>query len=232
MFERDALVRALDLQTRSHGLLRWLADAVRDGVVSFKAAHGNASIAGVGRVWIQDNYDNLPPRLRPSRDDLADYSGLFATYLENSFELVKDPGTRLYSPGARCFCPWCSWLVDVSNLKTRIPSTEDKRRSRRMMRDAISRVAFDQGVYLSDAAIDAIAEDPALREKLALCAYGADLLHRMRGVAVGPAALALWRTFAWLPTGSPKKNFKLTPEMILDAERDITKRVLAAAERE
>ena len=229
MLEPSALARAVDLQARSHALLQWLGHAVDNGVVSFKAAHGNASIAAVGRAWIDDNYDNLPPRMRPSREDLVDYSGLFATYLENSFELVAHPGTRPYSPGARCFCAWCSWLVDAPHLKTRTPSAEDKKRARRMMRDAVKRVAFDQGVYVSDAAIDAIAEDPALREKLALCAYGADLFHRMRGVAVGPAALALWRTFAWLPSGSPRKNFELTAEMMLDAERDITQRVLGAA---
>jgi hypothetical protein len=51
-----------------------------------------------------------------------------------------------------------------------------------------------------------------------LCAYAADLLDRLKGVAAGPASLALWRSFAWRPRGSPKKDFTLSTDGILAAQ--------------
>jgi hypothetical protein len=38
---------------------------------------------------------------------------------------------------------------------------------------------------------------------------------------VGPASLALWRTFAWTPKGSPRKDFTLTTEGILAAQASL-----------
>ena len=88
---------------------------------------------------------------------------------------------------------------------------------------------MDQSVQLLDLDIQKITEDPVLREALALCAYGADLFHRMQGGTVGPAALVLWRSFAWLPSGSPKKKFVLSADLILRARDAINQRILAAA---
>jgi hypothetical protein len=82
---------------------------------------------------------------------------------------------------------------------------------------------------LSEKKVELIASDPNIREELALCAYGADLLQRKKGIAVGPAALVLWRNFAWLPSGSPKKKFELTTDLILDAEKAISERVISEA---
>jgi hypothetical protein len=41
----------------------------------------------------------------------------------------------------------------------------------------------------------------------------------------------LWRTFAWLPRGSPKKKFELSPETVLNAEIAVSERVLLEAAR-
>ncbi|HKO41954.1 MAG TPA: hypothetical protein VJU84_01585 [Pyrinomonadaceae bacterium] len=125
----------------------------------------------------------------------------------------------------------CSWLVDAPNLKTKTLTTRDKRRARQMMIDVINRVAVENSMRLSEESTELIADDPNLREKLALCAYGADLFHRMHGVAVGPAALVLWRSFAWLPTGSPKKKFALTADLILHAEKALRERVISEAKQ-
>ena len=135
----------------------------------------------------------------------------------------------MYSPDAHCFCQMCSWLVDAPNLKTKTPTTADKKRARKMMLNVIDRLAAENNVRLPEKAAEAMADDPKLRERLALCAYAADLFQRMRGVAVGPAALVLWRSFAWLPTGSPKKKFRLSAEFIVEAERTLRDRVLSLA---
>jgi hypothetical protein len=123
----------------------------------------------------------------------------------------------------------CSWLVDAPNLKTKTPTPKDTKRVQKMMTDVINRIATENDVRLSEKKVEAIANDSDLREKLAPCAYGFDLFQRMNGIAVGTAALVLWRNFAWLPIGSPKKKFELTTEVILDAEKAIRERVLSDA---
>ena len=70
---------------------------------------------------------------------------------------------------------------------------------------------------------EAIVDDPAMRETVALVAYGHDLLKRMQGIAEGPAVLALWRGFAWTETGSPKNDFHLEADAIVDAEKELSK---------
>ena len=229
MFASDEVTRAVDLQGRSYNLLRWVASALGKGFISFNAAHAYASASLAAEAWIQEHYLNIPDGAKPSQADLKDFSGLFCTYLENSFELVRNPGKRLRSPDAHCFCKICSWLVDAPHLKTKTPTAADKKRARKMTLNVIGRLAAENSVTLPQKAAETMADDPKLREKLALCAYAADLFGRMRGIAVGPAALVLWRSFAWLPTGSPKKKFRLSADLILEAERKLSDLVVARA---
>lgn len=229
MFNRNELSRAIDLQKRSYELLQWIASAVKRGFISFNAAHSYSSVSSATVDWIERHYQNIPAKARPMHSDLKDFSGLFTTYLENSFELVSSPGRRMYSPNAHCFCPMCSWLIDAPNLRTKTPTTKDKKRAHKMMIDVINRIAAENNARLPEKKVESIANDPNLREKLALCAYGTDLSQRMKGIAVGPAALVLWRNFAWLPSGSPRKKFELTTDLILDAEKAIRERVISEA---
>lgn len=229
MFADDKLSRAIDLQKRSYELLRWVASAVKKGFVSFNAAHSYSSASSAAEDWIQRHYQNIPENARPTHSDLKDFSGLFSTYLENSFELISSPGKHLYSPDAHCFCQICSWLVDAPNLKTKTPNPKDKKRAQKMMIDVINRIATENDVRLSEQKVEAVLNDPNFREKLALCAYAFDLFQRMNGIAVGTAALFLWRSFAWLPSGSPKKKFELTADLILNAEKAVCARVLSEA---
>jgi hypothetical protein len=229
MFNKDELLYAINLQRRSYELLQWVASAVKKGFISFNAAHSYSSASSAAGDWIQQHYQNIPENARPLHSDLKDFSGLFSTYLENSFELVSSPGKNLYSPDAHCFCQMCSWLIDAPNLKTKTPTSKDKKRAQKMMIDVVHRIVMENDLRLSEEKIAAIVNDPNLREKLALCAYGFDLFQRMNGIAVGTAALVLWRNFAWLPSGSPKKKFELTADLILNAEKAIRERVFSEA---
>jgi len=229
MFTDEQMARAIDLQARSYELLQWVSSAIEKGFISFKAAHHYSSISSAAEEWITRHYQNLPEAAKPKPEDIKEFSCLFATYLENSFELVSNPGKRLYSPEAHCFCPFCSWLVDVPHLKTRSLTPADKKRAQRMTADALRYLASEQHVCLSEKSETSIVADANLREPLALFTYGLDLLHRMKGTAVGPAALALWRTFAWLPSGSPKKKFKLSTDLILQAKQTLQERILREA---
>ena len=229
MFNPDEIARAVGLQTRSYQLLKWVGEAVGKGFISFKTAHAYASIPAAATEWLEAHYLNLPERARPAREDIPAFSQILSTYLENSFEWVEAPGKRVIYPDGRCRCSWCARLIDASNLKLRVPTTADKKRARKMMLTELKRLASEHSMLLLDDAMDAIVEAPDIRKSLALCAYGTDLLHRVNGVATGPAVLVLWRTFAWLPTGSADKAFSLSADLIVNAEISLRDRVLRTA---
>lgn len=86
-----------------------------------------------------------------------------------------------------------------------------------MKRSALRRLALSLDVRLDDEAIENIVNDPELRETISLFTYAEDLFDRLKGVASGPAVLALWRGFAWTKLGSPKKKFQLTADVILES---------------
>ena len=120
-----------------------------------------------------------------------------------------------------------TWLVAAPRLQTKKVSRQNKARARKLQQIAIKQVAVDHAHPIIDESIEALANDPALRETLALVAYGYDLLRRVDGVAEGPATLALWRGFAWTTHGSPNPDFELTAQAILDAQAKLGRAVLA-----
>ena len=60
-------------------------------------------------------------------------------------------------------------------------------------------------------------------EDASMVAYADDLIQREKGIANGPAVLALWRGFAWNETGSPKHGFRLKVSLIVEAEERLFK---------
>lgn len=229
MFERCQIERAVDLQARSYQLLLWVEKAMEDGFISFDAAHHYSTFPAAAKSWIAKHYDNIPPRARPEREDLEPFANLFSTYIESSFDLERDPGRRLYSPDAHCFCPMCSWLVDLKGYQPKKLGRADKNRARKLRRDSVERVAIHSNIEIDGAQLDALADDRSLTEATSLVAYAEQLLHRLEGRSDGPAVLALWRGFAWKPEGSPKKGFVLRAEHILEAVNQIADRLAEAA---
>lgn len=221
MLDPIAITRAVDLQERSYQLLLWMADAIKRGFIKFTTAHDYASLPEATEKWITRHYLDIPLRARPNKSDLADFSRLFTTYLQNSFILREKPGKRLYSPDAHCFCPMCSWLIEAPHLKTRKISTADRRRALKMKADVIYCMALELETDLTDEQVDIIVAAESDRESLSMLTYAHDLLARLNGYAVGPAALVLWRGFAWTPTGSPKNKFSLKAGDILESERQL-----------
>jgi hypothetical protein len=226
-----AIARAVDLQERSYQLLLWMADAVKQGFIKFTTAHDYASLPEATEKWITRHYLDIPPRARPDKSDLANFSRLFTTYLQNSFILSEKPGKRLYSPDAHCFCPMCSWMIDAPHLKTRKISPADRRRARKMKADVIRFLAIELKVCLTDNQVDTIVASKCHRESLSMLTYAHDLLKRLNGHAVGPAALVLWRGFAWTQTGSPKKKFSLNADDLLASERQLIRVIRQTADR-
>lgn len=216
MFQAHAIERAVDLQRRSYHLLKWLASAVDRGFISTYDSHEYATLPEAARAWIDRHYADLPPAARPPVEDLDAFCNLFTTYLESSFDLVDDPGEIMYSPNAHCFCPICSCLVAAPRLRTKKLTRYDKQRARDLQARAIRQLALERDRTIEDA--EPLLADRAVSEAAGLVAYAHDLGRRIDGVVEGPTSLALWRTFAWLPAGSPKLGFDLSAKVILDAE--------------
>ena len=94
-----------------------------------------------------------------------------------------------------------------------------------MKKSFLRRLAEVRGISVTDEVLDNMLQDPNLRDSIGLCTYAADLLQRLQGRAVGPASLALWRSFAWTPQGSPKKDFILTTDQIMIAQEFLAERL-------
>ena len=111
MLDADAIHRAVGIQQSSYALLRWAVDGIDRGFLRFDAVHTYASFEEAALAWIERHYADLPASARPAREDLPDFARFFTSYVDSSFDLVENPGRRLYSPEAHCFCPLCSRLA-------------------------------------------------------------------------------------------------------------------------
>jgi hypothetical protein len=225
MLFRDQVEHAVRLQACGYHLLRWLEKALVDGFISPEAAGTYATSEDAAHAWLDRHYLNLPDKARPERAHLRSFSNLFSTYLDSTFDLDAQPGERLYSPDAHCFCPICSWMVRKPHLRPKKVGAGDKKVAERMKRAFLLRLAASQGVSVSNETLDKMLQEPELREPVGLCTYAGDLLQRLEGRAAGAASLALWRTFAWTAQGSPKKGFVLTAVGIMAAQDVLSKRL-------
>ena len=218
MLNQPEMRRLVDMQHRSYVLLKWMAKAVSEGFINIETAHDYSTLPEAAAGWIREHYLNIPEHARPPRDDLPAFSAFFSTYLTNSFDLIGNPGKQLYSPDAHCFCPMCSWLVDAPNLKTKKLTPADRRRAQKMRIELLMHVATQHGLDVAKDEIEEQLNDRQVFEHASLAAYGYDLLQREKGIANGPAVLALWRGFAWNESGSPKHGFRLKAKSMVDAE--------------
>lgn len=166
-------------------------------------------------------FANLSASARPPTRDgvpMRRFASFFASYLETSFELDADPGTRLESP-CGCYCSYCAVAAAAPHLRTKRIGRPEKRRARELQRECLRGLARSRDLSLDDDTLAALLEGRTTRRRAALVAYAHQLFRRCGGAHTGPWVLALWRTFAWRETGSPDPDFELTPEVVLDAER-------------
>ena len=229
MLDAGVVADAVRLQEQSYRLLRWMAEAIPKGFINFDAAHHYASLAGAAQAWIVRHHADLPTAARPERDDIPRFARLFASYLESSFDLIAEPGMRKVSEGAHCFCPMCSWLVRAPNLQAKRVTSAIKRRADTLSAIRVRTYARQLELAISDDALVALLARADLREPIALTTYAHELLARLDGFPDGPAALALWRRFAWKPEGSPRPGFELRAPDIMAAEAQLIGDLRAAA---
>ena len=216
MLNQPEMRRLVDMQHRSYLLLKWIAKAVSEGFVNFETAHEYSSLPEAAEGWILGHYLNIPDNARPPRGDLPAFCAVFSTYLTNSFDLISNPGKRFSSPNANCYSP--KWLVNAPNLQTKKLNSADKRHAQKMRINAMMKLVVQHGLCVGKDRIEGLLDDRQVVEDASLVAYAYDLLQREKGIANGPAVLALWRGFAWNESGSPKHGFRLKAKMIDDAK--------------
>lgn len=220
MLSGDRLTLAIDIHSRSYKLLRWVADAIRQGFIPATRAHEYANVSDAAFDWTEQHYMNFPPEMRPDRRFLREFANFFGTYVTSSFDFVSQPGSRLESR-CGCYCPLCVHLVNASHLQPKKLSKRDRNRAFDLMVDRITALALEEGVAVRSEAVTNIVQDDGTRRPAAYSAYGYWLIKRTEGHTDGKAVLALWREIAWNRTGSPIPKFKLRFEDFADAEETL-----------
>ena len=223
MFIKEDLKRAVRIQQRTYRLLKWMNTAMDKGFISPETAHEYATASEVAKEWIEKHFHNLPNDGRPEQFDKKEieaYANMLSTYMLTSFEIEEQPRKHLKS-NCGCYCPMCSYLVAAPYLRTKKLTKEDKKRAKKLKIDYLNKLSIHYDKDLDDVEARKIADDPQLREILAMATYGDQLILRIHGHIEGPALLALWRDFAWNVNGSPKKNFKLKATHILECEENL-----------
>lgn len=221
MFDRDEIALAVELHRKAYGLLKWIADAVRRGELTFGRAHEYATASESFRDWLFTYTRQVPGRWRPRMNAAREvdmFANLFASYLLTSFELIEEPGLRITTTDACCTCALCLRLVAASHLRLRRISVHERKRARTLKLEYLGRLATECHQPLSDEIARVILDDEETAEAAALATYGDSLIARCNGSPGEPALLALWREFAWTQAGSPRRGFEFQADLVLDAE--------------
>ncbi len=109
-------------------------------------------------------------------------------------------------------------MIDVSHLKPKKLTKKDKSRAKKLKLDALRQLCLDEGIEHVEESLVSLSENKDTSESVSIISYSYELVRRSKGIIEGPAALVLWRDFAWNVSGSPKKKFKFTTHMAMKAK--------------
>jgi hypothetical protein len=230
MLSSDRLTLAIDIQSQSYNLLRWVADAVGKGFIPATRAHQYANECDAAFDWIDEHFMNFPPAMRPDRRYLREFANFFGTYLISSFDVVEQPGQRRVSR-CGCYCSLCSRIVNAPNLRPKKLAKHDKDRAIDLMVDRVNALAREEGIAAEPQHVTTVVQRNETRRHSAYSTYGYWLLRRLDGDTDGKSILGLWREIAWNRTGSPIKGFKLRYKEFVDAERSLVDSLQTAITR-
>lgn len=221
MLNERKLEEAVEIGGRAYRLLTWLNGAVASGFISLEHAGRYVGDQEAVEGWLAKHFHDLPENARPHAQtgpQLRRFANYFSTYLRSSFDLHEVPGTRFDpGPGGYC-CELCGYRVPKPHLQPKKLGRRDKEKARLLKKSFLERLAREVPISVQSDRIEQLLRDRDASRRAALAAYGDELLKRLEGQASGPAALALWREFAWNAKGSPIKGFKLEARRIKEAE--------------
>ena len=221
MLDEQKLEEAVEIGDRAYRLLTWLNGAVASGFVSLEHAGRYVGDREAAEGWLEKHFHDLPVEARPparTGPPLRRFANYFSTYLRSSFDLHEVPGTRLEWGRDGYCCEDCGYRVPKPHIQPKKLGRRDKERARLLKKSFLERLSRESGLSTGPEEIETLLEDSEASTHAALAAYGDELLKRVDGQASAPAVLALWREFAWSPSGSPIRGFKLKARMIKEAE--------------
>jgi hypothetical protein len=223
LFKAEQLARAIDHKDRSYEFLKLFSEdkfRLRGKLTHIPLQETELSNFEKFKTMVLAHYLYLPENSRPATTDDRDvneFCNFFLSYLFSSFEYVSNPKPRLITETG-CYCDLCARLTSAPYLKLKKVKNRDKRKADIIQREVVRELASSAGLSLADEQEEELLRDESLTESLALVSYGLELIRRCKGERSDPSSLVLWRRFAWNKSGSPKKDFTLQAEMILDAE--------------
>jgi hypothetical protein len=232
MFDDAALEEAIEIQRRCYRLLRWVDTQIASGELVFFAIHGPIDEVQAAEAWLHDVYRFIPGDARPPRDEKAvlhKYANYFTSYVLASIEIEPNPGARAQPGLCGCTCSFCLRLSQASHTRSRPVGSGAKLKATAMSVRALLEVASQMGSALTEEGAESMMRDPEVRRNAAVVAYARDLLHRVEGISGNESSLALWRRFAYTPTGAPIKGFELTLDTVHQAIHSLERCVRAAA---
>ncbi len=218
MLEEKQIYYAVDLQHRTYRYLTCVREWIPDQHAPSIRSHDSMTPSEAMADWVRATTKSQSHDWRLCRgtpQEVNEFANMLASYLLVSFDLVA--GNRLMGRWG-CSCEICARLIPGPHLVSKKLTKADKHQASMLKEDYLRTLACNVECELKEHGLAEILSTPELDQAAALATYGVQLLRRMNGDIVGPEALALWREFAWLPTGSPKKNFELRAEDILAAE--------------
>lgn len=169
------------------------------------------------QVWLQLNSKRIPEDAQPPHGELQGFANYLDSYVNTSFDLIEEPGTR-FTSNSKCYCSLCRYSIHRPHLQAKKPRSIDKQRAASACRERLAALALEEEVDLSAPRLEEIMATPQGKRDSAYLAYAQALLERIRGKNSGPYVLVLWRMIAWKPEGSPIPGFTLEPEDIFAAE--------------
>jgi len=223
MFEYENLSRIIELQQKSYALLKWVNDGLKRNVLSFKYMHEAMDTSNAAKEWIGRHLNNIPLDIRPEKENLSEFSHLFASYLTTSFELIDKPRKHLAS-SCECYCTMCSYLVSSSHLKTKKITDKTRKSAYKLKKLYLNSLASENELALIDREITELLICKGISKSISLATYANELIRRSKYASQGEGILLLWREIAW-NNGKPNIKYRLNVQSILDAQRDILGRM-------
>jgi hypothetical protein len=221
MLNRERLLLAIDIHSRSYKLFKWIGAAIEKKIIPLGRAEKHSDSPEAAIEWIESNCLLFPKELQPSSADLREFCCYFWTYLITSFDAVAQPGTRLMPGDCGCMCPMCARIRNAPHLQPKKLKKADKLRAVELMVERVQALAEEEHLTVAAQRCREIVDDATTRRAAGFSTYGYWLINRLSGHTDGPSVLALWREIAWNREGSPIRDFRLRYDDFAAAEEHL-----------
>jgi hypothetical protein len=192
----EELEKALDLQQRAYRLLIWIGRE-QPTLLDVNALSSSAACA----LWVKRHWNVFPAEHRPELSEIDAFGKMLSSYLNTSFHLQGEAGALRLARG-RAF---------KNGQSRKYGQRRDAQTAAELSKLALTYLAQDEGLQLTEESITAILNDEALSAAVGLWAYGCELVRRSQFASQGAAVHHLWTEL------DEKKRRRLTAEEIWKA---------------